>query len=403
MDSLSPAPAASRVANLDILRGCAILGILTMNITLGQPSAARLNPTLAGGFEGPNFALWLIGYFLFDEKMITLLAMLFGAGICLQTEAVETRGLNPSHLHYRRMTTLLLIGLVHAYALWEGDILVTYAICGMVVYAFRKRSVRFLLATALGLWLVAVPLARIFPANLAADPDLRSSLTPSPNDLAQEIRLLQQGTWLQIALRRAPEAFSVQTIALFASFFWTVSARMLLGMVLLKLGFLTGRLSSRQYVWAAACGYLAGFPMVTTAAFGLISNNFAPVYLFRTALLLNSAGAIFVTVGHTALIILAFRGWVRLRTGHLARSLAAAGQMALSNYFLQTLIVTTLFYGYGFGLFGTLSRVQLYGVVVSVWSLQLVVSPLWLRHFRFGPVEWFWRSLTHRHLQPFLR
>ena len=89
------------------------------------------------------------------------------------------------------------------------------------------------------------------------------------------------------------------------------------------------------------------------------------------------------------------------RPGALRRSLAAVGRMALTNYLLQTAICTTIFYGHGFGLFGHVSRLSQIGFVVAIWILQLVVSPIWLKHFRFGPVEWLWRTLTYRKLQPF--
>lgn len=100
------------MAVIDGLRGVAQLGILTMNITLGQPGATRLNPLISAGFDGVNFAAWIAGYFLFDEKMITLFSMLFGAGIVLFSMRLEHRGVAPAHLFYRRSVTLLLIGLV---------------------------------------------------------------------------------------------------------------------------------------------------------------------------------------------------------------------------------------------------------------------------------------------------
>lgn len=129
-----PTQTGERVAVLDVLRGVALLGILTMNITLGQPGAAGLNPLIAGGFSGLNFLVWVAGFVLFDEKMITLFSMLFGGSIVLFSTRLEQRGLAPAPVFYRRSMILLLIGLVHSYGIWEGDIFVTYAICGMLIY-----------------------------------------------------------------------------------------------------------------------------------------------------------------------------------------------------------------------------------------------------------------------------
>jgi len=124
-----PVTSSERITSIDVLRGVALLGILTMNIlSLGLPSTARLNPNVAGGFTGINWIAWLVGYFLFDEKMITIFSMLFGAGLVLMTARSNQQGRLPAHLYFRRMGILLLIGLIHAYLIWDGDILVSYAI-----------------------------------------------------------------------------------------------------------------------------------------------------------------------------------------------------------------------------------------------------------------------------------
>jgi uncharacterized protein len=181
------------------------------------------------------------------------------------------------------------------------------------------------------------------------------------------------------------------------SFLWSVSGRMLIGMGLMKLGvFSAGR--SRRYYWVLMLlGYGLGLPLVAFGGYQLIRRHFDVVYLFGTGLAYNSLGSIPVALGHVAVLLLVYKAG--LLTG-LTRRLAAVGRMALSNYLMQSILCTTLFYGYGLGLYGTLDRVQLLGVVVGVWLLQLWYSPLWLRHFRYGPVEWLWRSLTYGGLQP---
>lgn len=240
----NPTPPPERIAVIDVLRGAALLGILTMNITLGQPGVTRLNPLIAGSFESANFMAWIAGYFLFDDKMITLFSLLFGAGIGLFASRLEQRGIPPTRLFYRRSVILLFIGLAHAYLLWEGDILVTYAICGMLVYLLRNRPVTTLLITAAVLWLVSVPLTIGFSEVLRSARDSHSALwseltktfQPNPAEVARQIQSVRHAGYLQLLRERAPEAFNVQTQLLLVSFLWTVSARMLLGLALWKSG-----------------------------------------------------------------------------------------------------------------------------------------------------------------------
>src|SRR5438034_3729120 len=121
-----------------------------MNIqSFSMPDAAYLNPTAYGDLAGANRWVWILGHLLTDEKMFGLFSMLFGAGILLMTRRLERRGTRPGPLHYRRMGWLMLFGLLHGHLLWSGDILWVYGVCGLVVYLFRNRSPRSLVASAL--------------------------------------------------------------------------------------------------------------------------------------------------------------------------------------------------------------------------------------------------------------
>ena len=133
----SPIEISDRIASLDVLRGFAVLGILVMNIqAFAMPMAAYFNPTAYGDLSGVNFFTWLVSYLFVDQKFLSMFSLLFGAGICLFADRVEARSGRSAGLHYRRMFWLLLFGLVHAYFLWSGDILVTYALCGSVLFFF---------------------------------------------------------------------------------------------------------------------------------------------------------------------------------------------------------------------------------------------------------------------------
>lgn len=415
MDATKP---SERLAALDILRGFALLGILTMNITLGLPGAARLVPTIAGGFSGANFVVWVAGYLLCDEKMITLFSLLFGAGILL---IAGKPGGNAAQLFARRQIILLGIGLFHAYLIWEGDILVPYALCGLAVYKLRHLPPRRLLALAFVLWLPSVALSSFFAERFtgaqaaqgrieasraagqspaAADLEAAEALQgfrPSPADVARLIEENRSSTWWNLVVRRAPDTFGFQTIIFLASFFWTISARMLVGMALFKLGILSGGRTPRFYLRLTLIAYALGLPIVGMAMFSLLQRDFDPAFLFRVGLQVNQFGSLFVAIGHASLLM-----WFHT-TGRLQTALgllANVGRMALTNYLLQSLIATTIFYGYGLGQFGQWDRVHLAYLVFAIWTLQLAFSAIWLREFRYGPVEWLWRSLSYGVRQP---
>ena len=152
----SPVEASERIASLDVLRGLAVLGIMIMNIqAFAMPMAAYSNPTAYGDLSGINFFIWLVSYLFVDQKFLSMFSLLFGAGICLFADRVEARSGRSAGLHYRRMFWLLLFGLVHAYFLWSGDVLVTYALCGLVIFFLRNRSPRTLVIIGLAVFSVA--------------------------------------------------------------------------------------------------------------------------------------------------------------------------------------------------------------------------------------------------------
>jgi uncharacterized protein len=421
-----PVTSSEWITSIDILRGFALLGILTMNIlSLGLPSTARLNPNVAGGFTGINWVAWLVGYFLFDEKMITIFSMLFGAGLVLMTARSNQQGRSPAHLYFRRVGTLLLTGLIHVYLTWDGDILVWYAFCVMVAYPLRKLSPRTLLMIAVLVVVPSVPLTaavstlfrslreasvRVQEAEQQGEPvspedkelaegwdGIRKAFHPTPAEVAEKIKENREASYWKLVVKNAPEAFGIQTTVFGSAFVWTVTGRMLIGMALMKLGVFSAARSIRFYALLALFGYGVGWPVVAFAAKRLIQNQFDVVVLFGECLQINFLGSVLVALGHVAIVMMICKaGWLPW----LTRRLASVGRMALTNDLMHSLLCTTFFNGYGFGFYGAFDRVQLYGIVAGVWTLQLWYSPPWLRYFHFGPVEWLWKSLTYGTVQP---
>jgi uncharacterized protein len=197
----------------------------------------------------------------------------------------------------------------------------------------------------------------------------------------------------------APIVFMFQTMFFVSFFLWRCSGMMLLGMALYKWGFLDGRRSARVYIVTAALCIPIGLGLASYGAIELERVRFAlPERIILD--LWNYAGAVLASVGYSAALILAVKAGAFSRA---RKALAAVGQMALTNYLLHSVIASVLFLGWGFGLAGRLDYAEQLAVVVAIWAIQLALSPLWLAHYRFGPAEWLWRSLTYWQVQPIRR
>ena len=368
-----------------------------------MPSAAYFDPTAYGDLTGINGWVWRLIYLFADLKFMAIFAMLFGAGIVLTADRIEARGLPATATHYRRMVWLIVFGLLHAHLLWYGDILYWYGVCGLVVYWFRKRSPGWLIFW--GVLSLAVSSSLMLAFGLSADqlpPEVRqeivADLKPAEETKADEIANYKSG-WLEQMQSRTPASLEMQTNTLMFWAFWRVSGLMLLGMALFKLRVLSAERSRRFYWSLIAAAVLIGLPVVAQG----IRYNFAidwkaPEFFFLGHQF-NYWASLLVSLGWIAGVMLTCKNGAAF----LSRRLAAVGRTAFSNYILQTVICTTIFYGHGFGLFGDIERLGQIGIVVAVWALQLTISPLWLRHFQFGPLEWLWRTLVYMRVQPFKR
>lgn len=444
-DTAAPITRAERIESIDVLRGLAVLGILTMNIPwFAFTSMAFFHPPVAGGFEGVNHLTWLLNHLFFDQKMMSIFSMLFGAGVFIFADrAMQKRG-KAMGLFYRRLFWLLLIGLIHAYIFWEGDILVAYALCGALVYPLRRLRPVWLIIIATIVLMVGPILSsgqgwffgfardmheeqiRLLergeevPAGVAGiaeawggvvDPEtgevvqegIRTFADPTPEELAQvmdEERDAVRGSFTDRIRHRAPDVLKFQTFYMLVWGVWRVTGMMLLGMALYKLGFFSAMRSTRFYGVLTAMGFGLGLPIVGAGAYFMERADHDLVAWFLYTGHFNYFGSILVALGWVGLMMLLCRsGAARL----IPRVLAPVGRMAFTNYLMQTLICSIIFFGWGFGLFSSLERASLVPIVVAIWIFQMFFSAWWLSRFRFGPMEWLWRSLTYWRIQPFRR
>jgi uncharacterized protein len=303
------------------------------------------------------------------------------------------------------MTALLLFGLAHAYLLWVGDVLYTFAVCGMLLYPFRKLPPWPLLLSGCGLLVMLAVLSLGMGRSMVSWPPnqldafVRENWQPTAVALAAEADIYHGG-WLQEVAYRAPIALQLETHLFLIRLAWRAGGLMLIGMALYKWGVFTASRSRRFYLAMIAVGALFGLPLVAWGVHRNFAAGWDPKYSFFFGSQFNFWGSIPVAIGWIGAVMLACKSPRGLR---FCRPLAAVGQMALSNYLMHTIVCSFVFYGIGLGLFGLVDRVAQIEIVVAIWALQLVVSPLWLSYFRFGPAEWLWRSMTYLKLQPMLR
>jgi len=377
----APVGDADRIHTLDVIRGMAVFGILLVNIEdFALITDARYLPRLSGGEGFWNNLAWQATYVLADTKFITIFTLLFGAGIALGDQRRRATRERRALAYHRRMAFLALLGLAHGVFLWDGDILYYYAVCALFLY-FAPRIPTPLLF-AIGLLLVA------------SYSFLSSAFMLSFRGMYSYAEIsLHQAPWLEQVWWRLGDLYFH---AIFAPRFYALDlfGTMMIGMALLQWGFLSGRARLRVYLILAIWSFLVGLAL-TYGGTGFLPGftSFGHAQLFFWGSSLMSLGYI---SGAIAVGVLAHRMLP-------VRALASVGRMALTNYLMHSVICTTLFYGYGFGLYEKLDRIALLGVVGAICAAQLVLSPLWLRWFRFGPCEWGWRCVTYWQLQPLRR
>ncbi|HXG05094.1 MAG TPA: DUF418 domain-containing protein [Candidatus Binatia bacterium] len=383
-------PPAPRLPELDALRGFAVLGILAVNIqSFAFVASARVNPTAQGDVGGAHWWAWWVTRVLADGKFIAIFAMLFGAGIVLMADRCLRRGADPARVHYRRMAVLFLVGLLHAYLVWYGDVLVTLAVAGSVAYLYRELPVRRLLVTGLVVYAVGslAPGLIAWIANGASPASAGGLSSPAPDAIAWETSRYR-GPWAEQMQHRAPTALRLQTSELALRSLWQLTGLMLVGAALFKSGFLTAERPIRDYVIMGSACAATGLPVVVWG----VEHAAASGWTSRALAISDQAnywGGLPVALAWMAAVILL------CRRASPPRGLVAVGRSALTNYLAQSVVCTSIFYGHGFGLFARIDRAHLLGLVVAIGLAQMVASVWWLRRFEQGPLEWLWRRLSY--------
>ncbi|HEU0311455.1 MAG TPA: DUF418 domain-containing protein [Sphingomicrobium sp.] len=420
MAETTVAPTSKRLESLDFFRGVALFGILIMNIVGMGLGAAYDNPTIAGGDTGINLWTWLVVNIGFEGTQRALFSILFGAGVILLTGRFESSAkADATDIFFRRNLLLIGFGLFNAWILlWDGDILYYYGIAALFLYAFRKLPGRKLLVIGVGALLLGAawsaidtqrllnlhdearvaeqvaPAARTAEQTKAIETWKEKSKTgPSKAEFA-ELRKKNTASYWSALKTRATLIKHHQSWWLYR-FFFDIFGMMMIGMALFKLGVLTLETRARTYLAMLAGGYALGLTGNILEARWIMDHGFTKI-AYTEASITYDISRLAMTMGH-----LGFLG-LFLKSGILPwfrRSMAAVGRMALTNYLTHSLVALIVFVFLGY--WGALERHQLYFIVFTVWAVQIVVSPIWLKYFHFGPVEWFWRALTYGYKPPF--
>jgi len=400
---MGPVPGEERIQVIDVLRGVALIGIITANMrAFFAPLPAYFNPSLLWTGTGDRIAQALIDCFV-SGKFITLFATLFGLGFAVQLSRAQLRGAGFAGFYSRRLAALLLFGVAHSFLIWWGDILLGYALTGFPLILFRKRAQKTVMIWAQAmywlpmLFMIGFVIAVLFGAKIPTSPE------PTSQTLQETIRIYSQGTWVEIFRKRAQEWAGVNVGFVF--FFPRVLGMFLIGFWIWRTGILQDLAANLDRIRRAGrWGLAIGLP--GNIAFVAINeiwrpNPMAASPLSVVAFLIASLAVPALSLFYASAVILLFQDerWRSRLSGF-----GAVGRMALTNYLLQSVACTTLFYSFGFGLYGAIG--PLVGLIPTalVYGVQVPFSAAWLRRFRYGPMEWVWRVMTYGKIpQPALR
>ncbi|MFD2934073.1 DUF418 domain-containing protein [Spirosoma flavum] len=426
---VSPVARVERLPSLDLIRGIALLGILMMNIPVFGYLDSGITAVTKDLGSHDYVAFVAVGT-AFEGTMRALFSMLFGAGMILFASGKTNSIHGPTvvEYYYRRLLWLVLFGVFDAFVLlWRGDILFNYGLMGMLLYPFRRLRPIWLVCMGLvcmGItlyktnswtnqvresrlgYVAATRLEKAHQKPSEKELEAKASwerfvarINPDPKADAKTLLALR-GDYPTVFKQLMPEIVSSNVYFTYHGA-WDMLGMMFIGMALLGWGFLTNQLTTQTYVSILLVGYGLGLPLswfFVQYTVDFYQHPALTVETYRVSpQLLYDFRRVLLALGHASLLLLIYRSRV---IPWLMKALIAVGQMAFTNYLLQSIICTFFFFGYGFGYYGKLAYYQLYYVVGAVWVFQLLVSPLWLHYFRFGPFEWVWRSLTYWKPQP---
>ena len=390
----TPVSRVERVEVLDVLRGAALFGILAANMRgFNGPLAAYFDHSLMWTDPVSRAAQAFVDLFI-SGKFITLFAFMFGIGFAVMLERAESRGAAFRAIYVRRLLVLLVFGLLHAVLLWWGDILTAYALLGFGLLLFRRRSPRTVLVWAAVLYAYPTAMALLMLVVYAAGVPIPMPPPTTAEELQRIIGVYAGGSYAAIVRQNVAELPMLMIGIVF--FYPRVLGIFLFGMWVWRRGIIRDlaanagllRTCQRHALWVALL-----FNAATVAVMEIYHPNPMLPSVWGTIAQITAsigmpAGSLFYA---TTLGLL----WNRVEWRHRLRPFAAVGRTALSNYLLQSVICTTLYYSWGGGFYGRVNPLLGFVPTVVIYAILLAASVYWMRHFDYGPMEWLWRRLTY--------
>ncbi|MBM4234972.1 MAG: DUF418 domain-containing protein [Firmicutes bacterium] len=401
MQPIQPTPVqpAERISEIDIIRGIALFGILMVNMSFFKIPVMmdRMPSALSPGLD--QTVAWLI-QLLFTGKFYAIFSFLFGLGFYIFMERTLAKGLELVPLYRRRLVVLLIIGAIHLFLLWSGDILFTYALAGFILLAFRSKNEQQVKRWIIGLFIATLVLQGLFGfvqgfgEVMAGD-----SYDQMMNELISvAVAVYSTGSFTELFFYRLVNEVPYIIISLFV---WipAVLAFFLCGLYVGRKGIFRD-LQGNRPLFIKIC--TIGFPVGAFFLFLYILFETAvwpvgPTTRIAMLMMTNYLASLFIFPAYVALVLLSLQ---TDRCRRILAPVASAGRMALTNYLTQTLILITLFYGFGFGLFYKVSLAQGVVITIALYLLQVLWSNLWFKKFKYGPLEWLWRGLTYKKFEP---
>lgn len=391
MNNSAPISEHERIYSIDVIRGFAILGIFLVNM------ASFHSPML---YEGSNPELstldtWVRSFIdIFAQaSFYTLFSFLFGYGMVIFLDRAKERGQSYKVLFVRRLIILFLFGITHAFLIWHGDILVTYSLIGVILLLFYGVRPKGLLITGLSILLIpAILLSALLLISSFLMPDIAQ--VPRDHGLIKEsIQNYKYGSFLEVTTQRVNDYFHVNNLGNAIFLLVSILPLFLLGAYVAKRKWFSEVKTHKKAiskVWLISLLVAIPFKLFPYLTVKNVGTDFLQDSIGGPALALFYA---------TSIVLL-----IDLQLGKkILKPLSYIGKLSLTNYLLQSLLCTTIFYGYGLGYYGEISHFQGLILTISIFILQVIGSYFWLKHFQYGPMEWLWRSLTYGKIQAFTR
>ncbi|MTC37386.1 DUF418 domain-containing protein [Providencia alcalifaciens] len=377
--TVSVAP-KSRIGQLDTVRGIAILGILLLNIFgFALPQAAYLNPYYTSEVSSSDAMVWVFFNLFFQGKFLGIFSLLFGAtlGLLLYRPVLWQRS---------RLIILAMIGLIHGIGFWDGDILLAYALTGLIaIMLLPLYSANTLLKIATAIYLIGLIILFVIGSSVVDTSFWQITSDQAFLDAWQH----RAGGMAGISYRAGEVATMIELLVI--QYGWQLLAMMILGVLLLRNGWLKGQFTEQHY------RKMSIYFIVPTVLIQSVALYFQSLFgwcYFDTSIVGYIINELMVPLQSLGYIALVYGFWGRFSQSIFAKALQNIGRMALSNYLLQTLICTTIFYHLGY--FYQFTRLELLLFIPPIWGINVLFSYCWLRFFKQGPVEWCWRQLTDK-------